>query len=260
MATTGARDRAHGTTVRRASNVEQRGKRASQARARTRAEGKTPRSGSTLNSIADEMDAEYTRGERAGYRKGLRTGRPAPPSQARMREYNRQQRAQARTRTVNDALPVPSLGGPLDPAHGRTLILVFVSLSALGAMARDVVIGNPNPTSTAATTAKNTAPVVKTPQHLRSLAGVFVVGTIALIVNELAPQFGVAMAGVLALDVGMSVFAPQRAAGGAVQPAVFDRLGSALFAGGTPITTASSSAPSPSSIPLATPHNTPKAA
>lgn len=266
----GARDRAHGTSERRASTVEQRGRRASAARAKTRAAGGTPRSGSSLNTIADELDAEYARGERRGVARGKRMGRPAPPSQEQLRRYDAQQRSKYRasvreaqtTRTTSDALPVPTLGGPLDPARGRTLILVFVTLAGLGSLARDTIIGNPNQTTSARTASAGTKPVVKTPQHLRSLAGVFVVGTVALIVNELQPQFGVAMAAVLALDVGVSVFTPARASNGAtVQPALFDRIGSALFAGGTPVNAGTSSAAHASSaIPLAAAPNPPKAA
>lgn len=253
--TAGARDRAHGETTRATTPAERRGRAVQQRRAANDAAGRPPRAGSSLNSIADEMDAEYRR----GFEKGRRSDRPAPPDNRQRIRYNRQAQraaAPAPTRTASDALPMPSLGSDLDPARGRTLILMFVGISAVLAVGRDVIVGNPNPVSTATTATKTGgAATVKTPQHLRSLAGVFIVGTISLVLNELNAQLGVAMAGILLLDVGMSTFAPIKTGAGVVQPALFDRLGTSLFAGGTPQTATPANA-----IPLAQNTNKPIAA
>lgn len=226
--------------------LEARGRRASAARQRTRESGRTPRSGSSLNSLADEMDAEYQRGRLSD--------RPPPPGQKDQRRYRRQQARQAApapTRTPSQALPVPTLGSSLDTAHGRTLILMFVTLAGVGAIARDVVVGSPNPTHTATSSSGAT---LKTPQHLKSLAGVFVVGTISLVLNELNPTLGVSLAGILALDVGMSLFSPKTSTGATI-PSVYDTIGSTLFGKGTPAPQAPVSA-----IPNAATSNVPKAA
>lgn len=237
--------------------IESRGRRAAAARERTRSSGGTPRSGSSLNSLADEMDAEYERGRRAGRRED----RPPAPS---TKAYQRAVRQRARrdpapatgnraSRTPSQALPVPTLGSSLDVAHGRTLVLMFLTLAGIGAIARDVVVGSPNATHTASvtdTTGKQSQ--LKTPIHLKSLAGVFVVGTISLVLNELNPTLGVSLAGILALDVGMSLFTPKTATG-SVAPAIYDTIGSTLFGAGTPAQPVQPTSP----IPVARPSNVP---
>ncbi len=144
---------------------------------------------------------------------------------------------------------MPQIGGNLDPARGRSLILMFSTLSAIGAVTRDVIRGAPPTPDIAYGKPKfdpktgmmgpvgpvgpGDAPAyaVKAPRHLRSLAGVFIVGTLALVLNEIEPQLGVAMAGILLLDVSLGLLAPQRTSAG-TQPAVFDRVGRGLFAAG----------------------------
>lgn len=65
---------------------------------------------------------------------------------------------------------------------------------------------------------------LKVPVHLRSLSGVLLVGVIALVANEVNPQVGLALAFLLFLDVGLTIFAGSNG--------LFDKLGGGLAAGG----------------------------
>lgn len=299
--------------------LEERQRQAYHAREQRKAEraarGEAPRLEEST-SIAEALDAEYERGARVreeelarNRRVGFRTGRqverraqsarpPAPTPRG-----GQPAAAPSSSSQRESSLKMPNIGGGLDPARGRTLILMFSTLSAIGAIARDVIHGaptapafgnapsgaltNPPPRGTvqhvkgggviyhpspeerrmsqwianhpnqlphpnagpndywntyarntwhnAAVSAGAVAGTAKAPVHLRSLAGVFIVGTIALVLNELNPELGVAMAGVLLLDVALGLVAPQTNAAGGTQHAVFDRVGQSLFNGG-PVT------------------------
>jgi hypothetical protein len=82
---------------------------------------------------------------------------------------------------------------------------------------------------TVAAGGKGVTPAVKYPAHLKSVAGVFIVTTIALALNEVNPTLGVSMAGLLLLDVGLSLY------GHGGSSSVIDRVGGAVFNGGATV-------------------------
>jgi hypothetical protein len=107
-------------------------------------------------------------------------------------------------------------GGSLDRATGARLIVVIVGVSAVGVIAYDAMHKAPGKEQVTVGNA-----TVLVPQHLRSIAGVFVAGTVALIVNEVSPMFGVALALILGIDVALHAFT---GTGG-----IFTALGTNLF-------------------------------
>lgn len=148
---------------------------------------------------------------------------------------------------------MPNLTNGVDRASGKTLILTFTAISALGAVARDTIHGTPNITTTTGfasfaapggataggaqlASSKGKTPASgkakkKVPVHLQSLTGVFVVGSIALVLNEVSPTLGVSMAGILLLDVGLSLLVPAKGAGTPAASLV-DYIGASVFNGG----------------------------
>lgn len=165
---------------------------------------------------------------------------------------------------------MPNLTNGVDRASGKTLILVFTALSGLGAVARDTIHGSPTITtstgfasfagasSSSSTGAKPAdiklpdpsklpaARAKKLPVHLQSLTGVFVVGSIALVLNEVSPTLGVSMAGILLLDVGLSLLVPAKSAG-KPSASLVDYIGASVFNGGrvaAPIPNAKAAPPS----------------
>lgn len=144
---------------------------------------------------------------------------------------------------------MPNLTNGVDRASGKTLILTFTALSALGAVARDTIHGTPNITSTSGfasfatpggkpaiqTASSKSAPAskrAKVPVHLQSLTGVFVIGSIALVLNEVSPTLGVSMAGILLLDVGLSLLVPAKGGAGKPSASLVDYIGASVFNGG----------------------------
>lgn len=87
--------------------------------------------------------------------------------------------------------------GNLDRATTARIIVVIVALSAIGTVAHDAIVG---PAPSAPVKVGNGT--VNPPTHLRTLGAVLVMGTVALIVNELDPGVGLILGLGIAFDVG----------------------------------------------------------
>lgn len=243
------------------SSQRERGRARTERVSSAKARGERPRSGESMD-LADELDLMYEDGLREGQRRGPKPRRPRPPSSSSSRPSSSSRQATPPQRSIGAAFPTPVIGASLERAQGKTLILTFTTIAALAAVARDSIHGtpaNPQATTAAYTTnangtrtyvqvaatsssgaqlAKAAAPSTKQPVHLRALAGVFVVGTIALVLNEVNPTLGVSMAGILLLDVGLSLVVPASSSSGAPTAAFVDHIGGALFNGSSKVTPA----------------------
>lgn len=92
-------------------------------------------------------------------------------------------------------------GGP-DRATSARIIVVIVVFAAIGTVAHDAIVGGPP----AKTTVKVGNGTVTVPTHLRTLGAVLVMGTIALVVNEVDPGIGLLLGVALGLDVVANTF------------------------------------------------------
>lgn len=218
-----------------------------------RSSGERIRSGESMD-LADELDLMYEEGMREGQRRGRRPRRPTAADVDRARAPRRAAPSSSSSSSsagpgFSGAFPMPSLGAGLERQAGQTLILMFGTFAALGAVLKDVynpASATPNAQPAVQTVAvvtasgtrtyqtvaaggKGTTGAVKFPAHLKSVAGVFVVTTIALALNEVNPTLGVSMAGLLLLDVGLSLY------GHGGSSSVIDRVGGAVFNGGTTV-------------------------
>lgn len=240
MATVGARDRARGSDVApdpRIARGEARGRSRQHEVAARKARGEVPRSGTSFD-LVDELDAAYESGRRSvreandssraanrriGYRAGQqdaqRTSSPTTPRNAPApRPGGSGESPTSSTSTLRAPnLSTPGIGSTLDRTTSARIIVVAVALAGIGAVAHDAI--------TSGTPTKSTMKVgnetITVPTHLHTLAGVVIVGTIALVANEFSPQVGLALGLLLLLDVGVNVFAggtslSKRIAGGIV--------------------------------------------
>lgn len=107
-------------------------------------------------------------------------------------------------------------GGGLDRGTSARIIIVVVGVSAIGSVAYSAMHATPTKAYT-----KVGAETIAVPTHLRALGGVFVAGTVALIVNEVSPPLGLALALILGIDV---VLTTSTGKGG-----LFGALGGGLF-------------------------------
>jgi hypothetical protein len=115
-----------------------------------------------------------------------------------------------------------NMGGGLTREGGARIIIVIVGLCAVSSVAASAVSKAPGKVTIQV--GKERVPV---PQHLRSLGGVFVAGTISLVANEISPGLGVALALILGLDVFTYTLLGK---GG-----LFNRLGGGVFRGALPV-------------------------
>lgn len=219
MVDTSSRQRPYGNDD--IDRLESRGRARQQRVSAKKAAGQRPASGESMD-LADELDRIYDEGLAEGMRRGPKPRRPRPVSSSSSSPSSRPSSSSASS-SSSGAFPMPTVGASLDRAQGRTMILVFTAFSAVIAVARDTFQGTPPPAIAPATLAsfgsseaassgaqlassKSSKP--KEPVHLRAFAGVFVVGTIALALNEVNPTFGVAMSGILLLEELLSIAAP----------------------------------------------------
>lgn len=231
----------------------ERGRARTERVAKTKAAGGKPRSGESMD-LGDELDLMYDEGVREGQKRGKTPRKPtaADVDRARKPRPAPASSSPSSSRSVGDAFPTPVIGASLERAQGKTLILTFTTIAALAAVARDTIHGtpaNPQATTVAETVSYTTnaagtriatvsSKQPKQPAHLRALAGVFVVGTLALVLNEVNPTLGVSMAGILLLDVGLSLTMPgsSSTSGGQPTASLVDHIGGALFNGSTKVT------------------------
>jgi hypothetical protein len=110
------------------------------------------------------------------------------------------------------------VSGGIDRTQGSRLILVITGLSAILAIANSARQSSP----TTSVIRTGNGETVKVPAHLQSLGGVFVVGTICLVLNEVSPGIAVALSAMLGIDLLATAFGK----GG-----VANAFGSGLFRG-----------------------------
>ena len=137
-----------------------------------------------------------------------------------------------------------SLVGGLDRATSARIIIVVVGVSAVGPVAYSAMHKAPTKSYT-----KVGNEVIAVPTHLRALGGVFIAGTVALVVNEVSPPLGLALALILGLDVVLTTFTGK---GG-----LFNALGGGLFGATTGTASSDGAVNAPVNIPHQTPPNTP---
>lgn len=131
-------------------------------------------------------------------------------------------------------------GGP-DKGTSARIIVIVTTIAAIGTVAHDAIVGG----TPQKTTVKVGNGTVTVPTHLRTLGAVLIMGTIALVVNEVDPGVGLVLGIALGLDVAANTFLGT--------DGLFARLQSGIFgAGGAtpnakPLTNAPASGTSPSS-------------
>lgn len=264
MVDTSSRQRPYGNDD--IDRLESRGRSRQQRVAAKKAAGQRPASGESMD-LADELDRLYDEGLAEGMRRGPKPRRPRPASSSTSSRPTPSSSSSSSSSSSGTAFTMPTVGASLDRNSGRTMILVFTAFSAVLAVARDTFQGTPPNAIAPATLAsfgssdaqlstaggaqlassKKPAPP-KEPVHLRAFAGVFVVGTIALALNEISPTFGVAMSGILLLEELLSIATPGSAShaptggGGSfrysssTRGSVIDSIGGALFNNSTTVT------------------------
>lgn len=229
-------------------NIANEGRARSKRVAATKAGGGTPRSGQSFD-LLDELNGMYESGRRvreseiaSARRSGYRAGgvdarkRPADPNPSPSPSPGSVASPPAPTRSATGSLNAPDARLQLptwDRQTSARIIVVAVAIAGIGAVTRDVISGPAAPTSQITTVGGTT---IKAPAHLHSLAGVLIVGTLALVVNEFSPQIGLALGVLLVFDVGVGI---------AGKGGLFDRLGKGVVAGGTPARTGSQNVPIP---------------
>lgn len=266
MVDTSSRQRPYGNDD--IDRLEARGRARQQRVAAKKAAGQRPAAGESMD-LADELDRIYDEGLAEGMRRGPKPRRPRPASSSSTTPAPRPSSSSSSSSSPGTAFPMPSIGASLERNQGRTMILVFTAFAAVIAVARDTLKGTPPNAIKPATLASfgsgdaevtqaaqlastkggvaipKAAP--KEPVHLRAFAGVFVVGTISLGLNEISPTLGVAMSGILLLEELLSITAPASSSapsggGGSYKyrstasHSVIDIIGGALFNNSTTVT------------------------
>lgn len=136
------------------------------------------------------------------------------------RSPQRQVRLSAPSTNPGGSSPVLPTMTSVDKATSSRIILIAVVLGAAGTVAHDAITGGV-PQKTQVTTRNGVK--VAVPNHLRSLGGVFIMGTVAFVVNEFDPGIGLLLGVGILLDVGVATLAGK--------DGVFTRLGNGLFGG-----------------------------
>lgn len=205
------------------------GERHGQARARREAEEarqrrarKTREANARMRASRAARQEEATAAARRGaYRSGQAAARRAQADAARQARATQPSPSSGQLRAPNFSVPGTSGlggGGGFDRVTTSRVIVVAVAISAIGVVARDAIAGGV-PTKTVVKVGKDTVTV---PTHLRSLGGVFIMGTIALLVNEFDPGVGLVLGLGLLFDVGLSTMTGR--------DGLFARVGGGLFA------------------------------
>jgi hypothetical protein len=133
-----------------------------------------------------------------------------------------------------------SIGGGVERSTAMRVIVVITIIAAVGVVARDAAASKPGKTYT-----NIGGHNVAVPNHLRSLAGVFLAGTVALLVAEVQPGVGL----LLGVGLGFIVLRDLTSKGG-----ILNRLGGALL-GGASGALQSGVTPTSGALSLAGPNN-----
>lgn len=164
---------------------------------------------------AEEREAAARRG---AYRAGKADARKPDPNRALARAEKTPADSGGGMKAPNLRPPVLFAEG-IDRTTSARVIVVCVTVAGIGAVGRDVFASKSAPQKLTVDVGGGKTLVI--PNHLHSLAGVLIVGVIALVVNEFQPQIGLALAVLLLLDVGIQIFAgdaglAKRLAGGLI--------------------------------------------
>lgn len=178
---------------------------------------------------ADDARREAKRLSPSGGRAASTAARRPRPTPARL---------SAPSTTATGSEPILPTMTQVDKVTSSRIILVAVVIGAVGTVAHDAITGAA-PTKTQVTTRNGVQ--VAVPNHLRSLGGVFIMGTVAFIVNEFDPGIGLLLGVGILLDVGVATLTGK--------DGVFTRLGNGLFGGakGFPVQPKGTPSSSPSS-------------
>ena len=219
------------------------GKRAGAAQAKRDAEEdrrrraqKTREANAQLRARRAARTEEQTAATRRGaYRAGVADAkRQADARRRAQQDAQRQARGTQSSATAAPGLRAPNPNLPLvgglsmnpDRTSSARIIMACVAMSAIAVVIRDTR-GQP----AGQTFVQSGGTNVQVPAHLRSLGGVFIAGTIALIVNEAQPGIGLAAGLVLLFDVGGSVLMSGTTKNGVRTPSLLEQLlGGGLFA------------------------------
>lgn len=181
--------------------------------------------------VQEERTASARRGAYRAGQADIRRAQADAARQARPSSSSGTAAPAPQLRAPNFNLPGGSLGNGPDRTTTARIILVATAISAIGVVTRDTITGG----VPSKTTVKVGNETVTVPTHLRSLGGVFIMGTIALVVNEVNPGIGLTLGVVLLLDVGVSTLTGR---GG-----LFNSIGNGLFAKTVPGAAGSSTIP-----------------
>jgi hypothetical protein len=191
--------------------------------------------------------------ELASARRGAFTSGQAKAKRDAEQEASTRQRRSSTPRRSSGSgstLSAPSFslvgdgGGGLDRATSARIIIVVIGVSAVGSVAYSAMHKAPAKSYT-----KVGNETIAVPTHLRALGGVFIAGTVALVVNEVSPPLGLALALILGIDVVLTTFTGK---GG-----LFNALGGGLFGATTGAAGSSGAVNAPTDVPHQTPPHTP---
>jgi hypothetical protein len=174
-------------------------------------EGETQRKADKAVKDSQRRKARNERreSEMASARRGAFTAGAAKAK----RDAAGQARAAGGSARAGGAPPAPQLSAPsttigagvsggIDRTQGSRLILVITAISAVLAIANSA--RQSAPVTNVITTGNGET--IKVPAHLQTLGGVFVVGTICLVLNEVSPGIAVALSALLGIDILATAF------------------------------------------------------
>lgn len=173
--------------------------------------------------VQDERTASARRG---AYRAGAADVKRAQADAARQAR-----RSPASTQPKSSGMTAPNvnlpvLGGLTDGIDRTTSARIIVLATAISAIV--VVVRDARASTPGKTTVQVGHDVVQVPNHLRSLGGVFVMGTVSLIVNEVNPGIGLALGVSMGVAViGSTIYTSSK---GQTRVGFADWIGGGLFA------------------------------
>lgn len=181
-------------------------------------------------SRALREEEDKARARRGAYRSGQAAQKRATADAARQsrmlssaggRSRSSGSRSSASLRAPRTTTGTPTLptGTGIDKVTSSRIILMSVAIGAIGVVAHDAIIGAA-PTKQAITTKGGVE--VKVPAHLRSLGGVFIMGTVAMIVNEIDPGVGLLLGFGILFGVGVKTLTGKDGVLGAVGAGLFN--------------------------------------
>lgn len=176
-------ERSGGATVRRSAEADRkrRAEKARDANAKSRA------------NRAARHEEDIASARRGAYRSGAADAKKL--SQTSGQAKNRAGTATG-SGSTGSGLSAPNLNlsggqfaGTIDRTTSARIIILATALSAIVVVVRDAQGAAPGKT----TVSTGAGQTVTVPTHLRSLGGVFIAGTVALVVNEVNPEIGLLM-------------------------------------------------------------------